>query len=263
MRIPPLILVPLLLGLSLSVLAVDPPPPPPPDGGGGGGGGGGGSNTSSVSNTQVLYAVRVDPQKRKILVFCMDADGRLKLNSIRDFTYDLILDELPLQKKALTTAQVREQIEKSHPDFKKEKADFEKANKGKKFDAEDWLKGGKSPLIAPESVSLITTQGVTTWGGTKEPALCTSIYHSGYFYILDEANKKILAYQIQGGKLVLVSVRKWEYDDRLEPYDKKLKMPTSADFDGFLSILEVKKEVLEQEKKKKEEEEKEKEKDKK
>ena len=210
---------------------------------------------------EILYAIRVNPKDRKILVWSMESaiGGNLKINSIRDYTYELILDELDVQKggNAWTTSEVRDWIQKNHPEFKKEKEAFLKANKGKKFDAEDWVKGGSSPLKPSESVSLFAFNGVSSWNGPKDPALCASISNTGFFYLLDEANKKIVAYQIVlGGTLRLVSVRKWDYDERYEPWDPKLKMTTSEDFPKFIGFTEFKKEVEKQEKKRKEQEEK-------
>ncbi len=251
MRIRPLgILVPVVFGLAVTVLADPPVPPPvtppPPSGSPASSGGG--------ATEQVLYVVRVNPETRKILVFRMSAplEGALMLNSIRDYTYDLVLDEMEPQREFLTTAQVRRSLEK-HPEYKKEKEEFDKTHKGKKFDVDTWLAGDKSPLKKSDTVVLINQQGITEWtAGGKEPALFTSIYFTGYFYLVDEANKKILAYQIQSGRLNFVSARKWDYDDRLEIYDKKLHATTSADFPKYMSMKEIKAEVERQEKEKKE-----------
>ncbi|GEM_PF-3050632 len=261
MRIRALVLLPVLLVLAMAVLAEDgpaPPAEPPPPGESGASSGPSGNAGTGTSTDQVLYVVRVNPVTHKILVFCMTAplEGALMLKSIRDYSYDLVLDEMPPQKESMTTAQVKALIEKKHPEYKKKKGEYEKSHKDKKFDAEEWVKGdpADSPLKASDSVSLVTNQGITSWtaGSARggDPVLYTSVYYSGYFYLIDETNKKIAAYQIVGGALHFVSIRKWDYDDRLEVYDQKLKSPTSANFGSkYMSMEEVKKQVEAQEKK--------------
>ncbi len=233
MRILALILAPLLLGIPHSAGA-DPEPLPPP--------------MQVVQPGQNLYILRINTQERRIFVYRLSDPfrGVLMINSIRDYACDLVLDELDTTRiRKTSTEEIRKIIARQHPDYLKAKEDHEKAFKGQEYTVDDWLKDQKLatlPVKPSEQITLITHQdSVRSGTGTgREPVLHGAMHGDGFFYLMDEANRKLLAYQINGGKLSLFSVRKLEWDERL-------KIPDSVDLATPLSEKEVKKTVLKQE----------------
>ena len=223
------VLIALLLGLSCGVLA-DLPLPNVPGG-----------------NTQTLYVIRVNTQDRRIFVYRLSdpvRGGGLVLNSLRDYAVDLVPEELDSTKmKSTSTETIKRTIEASSADFQKARADHEKAFKGQKYDVDDWLGDqnlASPPLKPSDQTTLITPSDMVRTG---PGFLHGSITNSGFFYLLDEANKKLLAYQITDAKLlILTAVRKLEWDERLKFPDSKDHAP--------MSVEEIKALVLSQEKRK-------------
>ncbi len=210
------------------VRAEDPPPsePPPTP-----------SGTSGV-NDPVLYLFVVNTQERKILVYRLEDPngGHILFSSYRDYSYDLVLDEWPLPKGKRTSPSaedIRDMIDDSE-DYKKEKKD------GKVKNVDEWVKGRLKPSLGQTSLITSGTQA----SSSSSEILEGSLFKSGFLYLVDKINKKILVYQISGNKLRFIAARKWEYDQKLEH---------SKDLSGFVSYAQVKQEALKQQKRKDEE----------
>ena len=175
--------------------------------------------------------VMVDTLERKILVYRLDANssGKLMLNAVRDYKYDLFEDEWPPKKGAGDFKAVMDEI--------KDREEYKKAKKEGKDGAEkgvaDWVKG---KLKESTGQTAVVTSSPASGGSGSQPDL---------LWIVDKANKKLLVYQMASDKLDFLACRKYEYDQ---------KLPDAQQFSSFVPFLEVKKKWQEWQKKQEEEE---------
>ena len=132
---------------------------------------------------------------------------------------------------ALDAKGVRKLIQDGSADYKKKKKEEQKTT------VDDFVKGALKPS---KGQTLVTTV-FPTGGGTRNSV--------DLIYLTDKANKKILVYKMEKDKLTFVAARKYEYDE---------KIPLSANYNQFVSYLEVKKAWMKQQEEDKKKEEREK-----
>lgn len=188
---------------------------------------------NGTGGQQALFMVNT--LERKILVYRTDGGaggGRLMLNAVRDYKYDLALDEWPPSKGrgGIPTTKDLADMFADTPEYKKDKKEG-KANKG----IDDWVKTVRLQKEGAGQTLLLTVNPAAGGGNNQADQV----------WLTDKTYKKILVYTMIADKLSLIAVRKYEYDE---------KIPWSADFNRFISYQEVKKLWEEEQRKEKEKE---------